>query len=52
MESLDIISKSTKILVKNEFESTPIPRSQAKRLCDGLEKFEQHIGAHSPSSTK
>lgn len=43
MKSSDIISKSTKILVKNEFESAPISRSQAKRLCDGLEKFEEII---------
>ena len=43
MKSSDVISKSTKILVKNEFESTPISRSQAKRLCDELEKFAEII---------
>lgn len=43
MKSSDVINKSTKILVKNEFESTPISRSQAKQLCDGLEKFEEII---------
>ena len=47
MKSSDVISKSTKILVKNEFESTPISRSQAKRLCDELEKFVVFANAHS-----
>ena len=44
MKSSEDISKSTKILVKDAaFGSTPISRSQAKRLCDGLEKFEEII---------
>lgn len=42
-KSSDVISKSSKILVKNVFGSTPVSRSQAKQLCDGLEKFTEII---------
>ena len=43
MKSSEDISKSVKILIKSAFGSTPISRSQAKQLCDGLEKFTEII---------
>ena len=34
---------TTKIPLKNIFDSSPISRSQAKRICNRLEKFEEVI---------